>query len=136
MAVINGLECVIKFEGVQLTALLSNSMEFSADMIDVTTKDSTGQFKEYLAGEKGGTATAEALYDPAAAEGFSEAFADLVAGTTLTVYWGETGNTETYYSCEALIERIRIDGPKNEAASWSVDLRFTGKPTEGTVTTT
>lgn len=55
MAVKNGSLIVLKLATEKVNGLTSNGIDFARDMIDVTTKDSTGNAKEYIPGEKGAT---------------------------------------------------------------------------------
>ena len=62
MAKLDGYDILVQTGGVAVVGQTGTSLDFVADMIDITTKDSN-KFKEYLAGEKGGTITIDGLYD-------------------------------------------------------------------------
>ena len=129
----DGFELLVKFGANTLVGLRSNDLSLSVDMIEITTKDSN-KWKEYLAGQKGGTVSVEQLYDPTATTGsISHAFADLVAGTKLVIAWGGVVATETYYECDGFISSLSISGPDNDAASYSVEVQLTGAVTSKTV---
>jgi len=134
MAVKVGKYLVISVEGNIYTALRSSSLELAADMIDITTADSTGGWKEYLTGELGGTISVEGLYDHSATDNVSTAFADMVAGTSLTWKYGTTTTGEKYLTGEAIISNVTYGGDKNDAATYSITLQITGAVTEGTNT--
>ena len=87
MSVQNGDAVILQIGGVQLGAIVSNTHNQSADMLDKSNKDTPG-IKQYDGGETGWTLSLEALFDPAATEGFSEALGYLKAGTKLTVLHG------------------------------------------------
>lgn len=133
MSVKKGDVLILQIGGTQIGGLLSNSFAASADMLDATTKDSSG-VKEYVAGEYGWTMNAESLYDPAASEGFSESLGYLKAGTELDVYWGGTTAADPYWNGTALAQNVELSGPKNELANWSLDLQGSGAITEGAAT--
>jgi TP901-1 family phage major tail protein len=114
------------------TALRSSTFEMAADMIDVTTADSTGGWKEYLAGEKGGTISIEGLYDTSATEGFEEAADDLISGAVATFKYGETESGTTYWTGSGLISSVSITGDKNDGASYSLTIQLTGAVTKAT----
>ncbi len=133
MSVQNGDVLILQVGDVQLGALLSNSFNAASDMLDATTKDSSGA-KEYIAGEYGWGMSYEALYDPAASEGFSEALGYLKAGTSLDVYWGGLTASDPYFNGSALMSSVDLSGPKNEVASYSGELQGTGAITEGAAT--
>ena len=133
MSVQNGNVLILQIGDVQLGALLSNSFNASADMIDATTKDSAGA-KEYISGEYGWGMSFEALYDPAATEGFSEALGYIKAGTSLDVYWGGVTAADPYFNGSALMASVDLSGPKNEVASYSAEVQGTGVIAEGAAT--
>lgn len=133
MSVQNGDVLILQVEGTQVGGLLSNSFNAAADMLDATTKDSSGA-KEYIPGEYGWGMSFESLYDPAASEGFSEALGYIKAGTQLTCYWGSTTATEAYWAGEGYMSSVDLSGPKNEVASYSGEIQGSGGITESAAT--
>jgi hypothetical protein len=133
MSVQNGDVLILQIGDTQLGALLSNSFNAAADMLDSTSKDSSGA-KEYIAGEYGWGMSFEALYDPGAAEGFSEALGYVKAGTSLDVYWGGITAADAYFNGSGLMSSVDLSGPKNEVASYSGEIQGTGAITEGAAT--
>jgi hypothetical protein len=133
MSVQNGDVLILDIGGVQVGALLSNSFNAAADMLDATTKDSAGA-KEYISGEYGWGMSFESLYDPAATEGFSEALGYVKAGTSLDVYWGGVVAADVFFNGNALMSSVDLSGPKNEVSSYSGELQGTGVITEGAAT--
>jgi hypothetical protein len=128
MSVQNGDVVILQIGGVQIGALVSNSQNMSADMLEKNSKDVPG-IKAYDAGEYGWTLSVEALWDPAATEGFSEALGYLKAGTEITVVHGITGtSTQTG---TGLISSIDVSGPKNEISSYTLEIQGTGEFTTG-----
>jgi hypothetical protein len=123
MSVQNGDVVILQIGGVQVGALVSNSQNMSADMLDKTNKDTPG-IKQYDAGEYGWTLSVEALWDPAATEGFSDALGYLKAGTEITVLHGISGTEATRGT--GLISSIDVSGPKNEISSYSLEIQGTG----------
>lgn len=133
MSVVNGDILVLKIDGTQVGALLSNGFNLAADMIEATNKDSAGA-KEYVSGEYGWGMSYESLYDPDATEGLSEAVGYIKAGTSLDVYWGDTTSGGTYFNGSALMASVDVSGPKNEMGSYSGEIQGTGEVNEGTAT--
>ena len=125
MSKLDGTVLIVQLGGVQIGALMSNSFNAAADMLECTNKDSGGA-KEYVAGEYGWGASIEALYDPAAGEGFSEALGYIKAGTLLDMYWGGATAGDAYFNGNALMTSVDLSGPKNEIASYSGELQGTG----------
>lgn len=130
MSLVNGDVLIIKIGSVQIGALLSNNFNASADMLEGTNKDSGGA-KEYVGGEYGWGMSAEAMYDPAATEGFSEILGYLKAGTSLDVYWGGTTAGDAYFNGNGLISSVDLSGPKNELSSYSAEIQGSGVIAEG-----
>jgi hypothetical protein len=130
MSAQNGTVLIVKIGGVQVGALLSNSFNAAADMLEATSKDSAGA-KEFVSGEYGWGMSIEALYDPAATEGFSEALGYIKAGTSLDMYWGGLTAGDEYYNGNGLISNVDLSGPKNEMSSYSAEVQGTGAITEG-----
>lgn len=130
MAVLNGDVLVLKVDGTQLGALLSNSFNVASDMIDATTKDSAGA-KEFIPGEYGWGMGFESLYDPTVTEGFSEAVGYIKGGTELDVYWGSVTAGGAFWNGNGYISSVDLSGPKNEAGSYSGEIQGTGVITEG-----
>jgi len=133
MAIKNGTVLLLQVGGVTLDALLSNSFNAAADMLEATTKDSAGA-KEYISGEYGWGMAFEALYDESATEGFSEALGYIKAGTSLDVNWGDIATSGVFYNGSGLLSSVDLSGPKNELGSFSGEIQGTAAITEGTAT--
>jgi len=132
MAKLNGTLMVLKQSTTTLVGQIDSSMSLSADMLDATTKDSTAKAKEYIPGETGWTMSVSGLYDPAASVGgdVSGAITALKAGTTWTVKYGQTTTDDNYWTGSALLMGVTLNGPKNDLASYSIELQGTGVLTE------
>jgi hypothetical protein len=128
MSVQNGDVVLVTIGGVTLGALVSNGHNQLADMLDASNKDTPG-VKIYQAGESGWNFTLEALFDPAATEGFSEALGYLKAGTQITVTHGISGTS--IQSGFGYISNLELSGPKNEISSYSLDIQGTGEIAAG-----
>lgn len=132
MAKLDGRKIALVIGSATLVGRTTGSINLAADMLDATTADSAGK-KEYLSGESGGTISVGGLYDPAAVEGVSEAIGYLMAGTSLTVKFGETAAGGTYWTSSALISSVAVTGDKNSLASYTLALQLSGAITEATV---
>lgn len=131
MAKIDGVKIFLKIGSNVLVGQTTGSMDLTSDMIDCTSKDS-GQDKEYLAGERDATISVDSLYDPAAAEGFSEVFGYLKAGTSIAWSFGETEAATKVWNGNGFISQVTLNGPKNEASSYSLTIQNSGAVTEAT----
>jgi len=133
MSKTDGVDVVVKADSVIYGGQMSTSLSLSADMIEVTSADSN-KWKEYLAGEKGGTVSVELLYDLTHTEGAAEAFDDLSSGTMVTLYWGTETVDDINFSCDAKISSIELSASKNEAMTASLELQLSGEVTKSTNT--
>lgn len=110
------------------------SMTANADMLDSTTKDSTSKGKTFIGGETGWTLSVSGLYDPAAAAAgsVSGAFTDLKAGTAWTIKFGQVTSGSKHWGGSAYIQSVTINGPKNDLASYTLEMQGTAAVTEAT----
>ena len=126
MAKLDGKDIVLKIGTVVLVGRTTGSINFSADMLDATTADSVN-FKEFISGEKNATLSVGGLYDPEAAEGADDAIGYLIAGSEVVWYYGQVTTGGTYYTGNALISSVSIQGDKNTVASYTIELQNTGE---------
>jgi predicted secreted protein len=115
--------------GTYIKGLTTSSFNGTADMIDATNYESDG-WKDFLAGEKGGTITATFLFDDSVS---SANTADVINawlnGTTTAFVWGHHVTGSDILSGSCLISDLTWDGPKNEASSVNATLQITGEVT-------
>lgn len=133
MAVNNGTDILLSLEASNVNGSTSQSMSNTADMIEVTTKDSNN-FKEFLAGELGATINVEGMWDEGATYGYSDLFAAYKARTAIAFIFGGTTSGDEIYTGSCLISQLDVNGPKNEASTWSATLQVTGEVSASTVT--
>lgn len=105
-------------------------VDVSIDMIEITTKDSSG-FKEYVAGEKGGTFSFEGLLEYEASvstQGLSldDLMTKALAGTEFTVRWSSQDTGDQYFESKVLISNVSASAPNNDVATFSATLQMTG----------
>jgi predicted secreted protein len=133
MAVQNGTNLVLKIGSKTFVGESSNSLNFTSDMIETTSKASTSGAKTYIPGETGCTISASGIYDPASANwGYSDALTALQAGTSLTFYLGGFDTGDKFYSGSCYISSLTIDNPQNDKSTWSCELQVSGVVTEKT----
>ena len=114
----------------------SHSLSLASDMIEVTNKDSAG-WKEFLAGEKGGTISVDGRFEEDGSVGsgaysFKDLMDKLVAGTTLLAVWGSNVTGDVKTSVEVYVSNLELSAPQNDAASFTCSLQITGAVTFGT----
>ena len=128
----DGTLLLVQIGGVTLTGLIDNSMGFDIDMIEVTTKDSSGH-KAFMAGEDGWTIDFSNLYDPTGTYGFKQALVAAKAKVSLTVIFGEVVSTsKDYWTGSALFNSLSLTAPKGGEAGFSGTLQGTGDLTAST----
>lgn len=134
MALINGVNMLISADGNNYGCTTNQTLNFVADMIDATCKD-TGTFKDFISGEKTGTVSVDALYNVDATEGVVQVFDDWKNGTEVAVKFGEINTSGGgYFYFNAIVQDATINGPKNEVASYSFTLQIVDEPGYTTIT--
>lgn len=136
MAKFNGSLIVLKVDGDTIIGLTSNNLDFTADEIETTDKFSTGRWKEFIQGEKGGTIAFEARYNDeegATEVNFAKLFAAFNAGSEITVAFGGTANGNQFIEADAFLTALSWTGPQNDVSGVTGTLRITGDPELKTV---
>jgi len=113
---------------------VSKSIDFTTDMIDCTTDQSTGHSKEYLPGEDGVTVQFDGKVDEATSLYSVRDLQNAQQDRTLVnwIYGGTASGAETVLG-EAYISKVSRSGAKGEAETYSCTLQVTGPVTFGTV---
>ena len=115
-------------DGEKVAEGVSHTWAINTDMIDVTNKDSAG-FKEFLAGEHGGTFDFEGhMRVDAAGAGFLNTFDLVDAQLTRTVFTAVLKSITGDQALQADVYIASINGsvPNNDAATFSMTLQMTG----------
>ena len=129
-----GDEIAIKWNGKLLLGKLSAGFEGSTDSVDVT-NDSSAGWKESLPGDKGGSVSFSAVYDPTAAvgQGCDDLEADWIAGTIRTIIYGGTTAGDKIKTASAYISKYSGSGKYGDKVTSDVTFQITGAITPGTV---
>ena len=135
MAVSSGTTVLLKIGAATLTGLVNNTFDDEVDEIDVTTKDSTGAQKEFIAGEIGSRFSAEGKYDQStsAATGHRLLRTTMKARAAVAFIYGPTADNAHVISGNCIIVGLSTADPKNAERTWSATFRVTGATTDGTV---
>ena len=136
MGKIPGYKIVLQFDNKTLVGYRSHSMDAEADMGEATTGASTNQWKEYIPLFKGMEFSVDGLYDPIAGgnKSFDDIYDDLFKiGQKFTAKYGNTEAGSRYYSADAYIRSVHIEGPHDDLASYTIDVIVTGEPSTGVV---
>jgi len=131
MAVQNGTALLVSVGGTILSCQTDDtSLSLTKDMIETTCKAATGGAKTYIPGEYGATIDVTQAYDIDATNGFSQMFANIVAGTEVSWAWGSTESTKKFYEGQGFISDLSISAPQNDKSSFSFTIQVTGEVTE------
>lgn len=132
MSVINGNVFLLQVNTGAAAKLVvgqtTNSIELTADMLDITTKDSGGN-AEFLPGRKFGTIQLDFLYEVSSATTGNLYTNHLVdawnAGTKCTLILGLTGEGAFAFNCYGYIQSISVDAAQNDVVNVSLTFQIT-----------
>lgn len=128
----DGALVVVKLGGVQVSGLTDNSFSYAVDTFETTTKDSNGH-KEYKAGEDGATISFSGLNDPTGTLSGHDLIALAAAKNAVAFVYGATANGSKILTGNAIITKVELTDPKNDAAGVSGELQVTGLITSATL---
>ena len=133
MAVRSGTVILLKLATSTVDSTVSKNIDFSRDMIDVTTKDSTGLAKEFIPGEKGATIGVEGKWAETTSNySMQELFDAFDGGTSLAFIFGGQTTGDMVYTGSGYISAFSNAAPKNAEATWSATITVTGAVTRTT----
>lgn len=127
MAEIIGNAIFVKIGSNIVVGLTAKSASFDAEMQEVTDQNSSGGWREFLPGYRGGKIGVTGWYDEAATEGAQTAFANLANGTTVSWKYGENGTAKTFFSGSGLITSLTVNGNGSSPSDYTFDIQVTGK---------
>jgi TP901-1 family phage major tail protein len=115
----------------------SNSFDITADMIDVTSKDSAG-WKEFITGEKGYTLSIEGIFEEDGSVGagglsWKDVITDLTAGTSVTIVMTSNVSGDLKLIGAAFFSNLNLSAPNNDKATFTATIQGTGALTVGTI---
>jgi len=133
MAKQDGAVILLKLGTYYVTGVTDNSLDYSVDTFEVTTKDSNGH-KEYKAGEDGATMSLSGLTDPTGDLSASELVALAKAKGEVAFVYGALAAGSKIFVGSAILTKVGMTDKKNEARGFSCDLQVTGELTQTVVT--
>ena len=132
MAIVAGDNIVFYLDGVKVTLQMDCTLNYTADMIETTNKDSAGA-KSFIAGDTSWTMSGSSQLDWADTPNAADIFADISAGTSVAVDMGVV-TTGKVYGGNGYFTSFSIEGPRNGVGSVAFEVQGTGALTEGTTT--
>ena len=134
MAKVRGMDVLIKLASTAIDCWTSHSMEFSKEMMDATTYDSTENWNEYLPGFKSGTIPIEGKWEAGTSNYNVEELFSLFDGTSTAAFLiGATAAGSITYAGSCYVNGFRKTHDMGGTATWSATMQITGKVTQGTV---
>lgn len=116
--------------------LVSNDMTFTKDLLEVTSKSSSGS-KEFIYGHFGATGSFEGRFEDDSVSSndysFENLFDDMVAGNTMTVVFTTNVTGDLKFTATALLGSLSLSAADNDPSSFSGDITISGAVTKGTV---
>ena len=120
-------------DGAVITGQDGVTLSVSHDAIDLTTKDSTGDWSEFVYGLRSWTAEIECVYDSAtSSNGQDTEFWDRCSATPATEVDLDFTDGVSDYNGSSLITEFSIQGDKDGAATLSITLQGNGVLTKAT----
>ncbi|MBS3742614.1 MAG: hypothetical protein KGY74_10880 [Candidatus Cloacimonetes bacterium] len=114
--------------------LRSKELNYESELAEATTDDSTGQWREYVPLQKGGTVSADGLYNPdLTGENLFDFISNLKSGTEVTVYFGGVESGDSYEEASAYINSVTWSGDNTDLQNYSVEMTINGQPETKTV---
>jgi predicted secreted protein len=124
----------VKIDTTAAVGLRSKELNYTLDLAEATTDDSTGSWKEYVPLQKGGTVSIDGLYNPdLTGENLWDFIAKLKNGTQVTLYWGGIETGDSYEEASAFINDVTHSGEYTDIQNYSVEMTITGEPETKTV---
>ena len=128
MADIIGNLIFLKIGSNIVAGLTSKSINFDQEVQETTDQQSTGGWRSFLVGYKGGKISVQGWYDGAATEGAQTAFAALSGGTVLTFKFGQNSGGAIFFSGSGIVSNLQISGNGSSPADYTFDLQISGVP--------
>lgn len=123
---IRGQALHILVDSVALEGLTDNTLSISNDMDECTSKDSAGNWREFLPGLRAGTGSFTLNYDTSATEGGDDAFDAIAAGTSLVLVFTTGVTAETEWTATGYLDSWEKNDPLEGVSTISGSYTFTG----------
>ena len=129
----NGTDCLVYVDvsstPTAIAGSTENTLTVNGEVIDVTTKDSQG-WRDLMAGLASWSISGAGKFDDAAAFGYSDLLALLVAKAPVTIRMSFEESGVPYWTGEAIITSLELAAPLEDAVTFSYTFEGTGVLTE------
>ena len=127
MAKFNATDIRIEVDGNTIAHETEASIEFSRDMIDVTSKDSSAN-REIIPGLRSFSMTFSALVDYAKTFGIDGVLDSWLNGTLVTIKYRSTTAGNSEYTGSGFFSTLSAEGPLEDAHTFSGTIEGTAAP--------
>lgn len=128
MAQKDGLRVLLNIGGNVYAGQTTGAISASRDEIDVTTKDSTEQWQDFLPGEKNATISVDGIQAvDDANSSFTQIYTDFNNNTPLAILMGGSAPGDKVLSGVGFVQSFDANMNKNEGENYSATIRVTGK---------
>jgi TP901-1 family phage major tail protein len=127
----NGTLIALYKDGVKVTHSTNTSLDISEDIIDVTTKDSSG-WKESIPGLRSASGSGDFLFSEDGAVNFEDFFDEINTRSSFTALWSTAVTGDKTYTGTAYITSISLSGGVEDAMTYNIAFEITGAVTKGT----
>ena len=128
MACIKGNDLEVYIGGTLVGKATSATLNINSNLLDASTKESAGWIAQ-CAGQKSWDVSSEMLVDFSLSYGVSELYTAFVAGTEVTLIFGEGTGAVAKFEGSALVSSISINAANEELATVSASFNGTGSLT-------
>ena len=125
---INGTDLKLFIDTVEVGYLTSITVSTDADTLD-TSNQSSGKYRTNIMGRMGSTVSFDGMFRFDSAEGYTQFFADMKAGTTVDVLVSNENAGDYEFGGTGNITSLELSISDNEVVSFSGELLITGEPT-------
>ena len=126
MAIINGTVWLLALGGTDLPDQTEGSISVNMDMIDITTKDSSG-VRELLPGLRSGSISVSGLVDDQGTGGAGGVlFTALNSQTVQTIVFGLDSTNDYHYTCSGYCSSLEVSGSTEDNVTYSATFEITG----------
>lgn len=134
---LNGSDVLLKIGAKFIGGQTGSSLDETVDIIETTTKFSTGKAKTKMGGEYSFTLSVDCSVNPDDATNatYEETRATMLARELVTFIIGGTEVGDKYITGSCIISGMSASHPQNDRVTFSVSIEGSGLPTTGTVTT-
>lgn len=129
-----GRNLLLYLNGNAIANSKSASLSINANLVDATTKDSSGWMEYEAAGNKGATLSTDALLALDASYTADDIFTLLSAGTTVTWRYSTNTTGDYYFTGSAKVADMSLSANDGDLMQYSITLNVTGAVTNPTLT--